>query len=270
MGFRLPARFWSPGAYGWYALGIVAAFTIWELAALWLGQYRLPSFSLIGPKFFSLLTESKSLSFQGGGDRGYWPHLAHTIMYTIGASALGVATGVSFALVIGRFRIVRAISEVPLELLRTIPPLAAIPFILIWIGPGNPAQLIMVWYYVFMMMAFTTLNAASNVNPILPKFAATLGANRNRIFRTVVFPAMVPTIIGGLRVAVGVAWGVQIVAELMGGRLGMGRVFSTMISFQALDAIIVGIIWISFAAAIVDLALVLLMRRITRWAPTIE
>ena len=43
-----------------------------------------------------------------------------------------------------------------------------------------------------------------------------------------------------------------------------------MISFQALDAIIVGIIWISLVAALVDPALVLLLRRITRWAPSLD
>ena len=166
---------WFPRAAPWHALGILAAVAVWELAALQLGQYRLPSIARIAPQFFSLLTESKTLSFQGGGDRGYWPHLVHTIVYTIGASALGVATGVAFALLIVRFRMLRAVSEVPLELLRTIPPLAAIPFVLIWIGPGDPAQVMMVWYYVFVMMAFATLNAAANVSPILPRFAATFG-----------------------------------------------------------------------------------------------
>ena len=258
------------GAYGWYALGIAIALAVWEASAALLGHYRLPSFALIAPGLFPLLTESRMLGFQGGGDDGYWPHLLHTIGYTLGASALGVVFGVSFALAASRSRVLRAVTEVPIELLRTIPPLAAIPFILIWIGPGNPAQLMMVGYYVFVMMVVTTLNAAANINPVLLTFAATLGASRNRIFATVVLPAMIPTIVGGLRVAVGVAWGVQIVAELMGGKLGMGRVFSAMISFQALDAIIVGIIWVSLAAALVDFGLVLVMRRITRWAPAID
>ncbi|MCY4459852.1 MAG: ABC transporter permease subunit [Albidovulum sp.] len=259
-----------PRAYGWYVLGIAIAFVIWEAVAALLGNYRLPSFLLIAPEVFPLLVESRMLGFQGGGDDGYWPHLLHTIGYTVGASALGVFLGVSFALAVSRSRVLRAVTEVPIELLRTIPPLAAIPFILIWIGPGNPAQLMMVGYYVFVMMVVTTLNAAANINPVLPTFAATLGASRNRIFATVILPAMVPAIVGGLRVALGVAWGVQIVAELMGGKLGMGRVFSAMISFQALDAIIVGIIWVSLAAALVDFGLVLLMRRITRWAPKID
>ena len=128
----------------------------------------------------------------------------------------------------------------------------------------------MVGCCIFVMIVITTLNAVSNINPVLPTFAATLGASRNRIFLTVILPALVPAIVGGLRVAVGIAWGVQIVSELMGGKFGMGRVFSAMISFQALDAIIVGIIWISLVAALVDLALVLLLRRITRWAPSLD
>ena len=255
-------------AYPWYALGIALALLVWEFAAYALGPYRLPSLESVARQFFPLLTASKPLSFQGGGDQGYWPHLLHTIGFTLAGSALGGIAGVAFALAMARFTIFRAITEVPIELLRTIPPLAAIPFILIWIGPGNPAQILMVGYYVFVMMVVTTLNAATNVEPILPTFAATLGASGNRIFRTVILPAMTPAVVGGVRVAVGIAWGVQIVAELMGGKYGMGRVFSAMISFQALDAIIVGIVWVSLAAAIVDAVLVLSIRRITRWAPT--
>jgi ABC-type nitrate/sulfonate/bicarbonate transport system permease component len=255
-------------AYPWCALGILIALLVWELAAHALGPYRLPSLAVIVSQLFPLLTESQTLSFQGGGSDGYWPHLLHTIGFTLAASAIGVVSGVTFGLAMSRSVWFRAVTEVPVELLRTIPPLAAIPFILIWIGPGNPAQILMVSYYVFVMMVVTTLNAAANVAPILPTFAATLGASDNRIFRTVILPAMTPTVVGGIRVAVGVAWGVQIVAELMGGRYGMGRVFSAMISFQALDAIVVGIIWISLAAAVVDLILVVSIRRITRWTPS--
>ncbi|MEQ8964972.1 MAG: ABC transporter permease subunit [Azospirillaceae bacterium] len=246
---------------------MIVALLVWEGAAMALGPYRLPSLEVVGGKLFPLLTESQVLSFQGGGANGYWPHLFHTIGFTLTASAIGIVCGVGFGLLMARSRWFRAITEVPVELLRTIPPLAAIPFILIWIGPGDFAQILMVSYYVFVMMIVTTLNAAANVNPILPTFAGTLGASENRVFRTVILPAMTPTIAGGVRVAIGVAWGVQIVAELLGGRLGMGRVFSAMISFQALDAIIVGIIWISLAAAVVDLVLVQGIRRLTRWTP---
>jgi taurine transport system permease protein len=255
-------------AWPWHALGILGAAVAWEWMASILGPYRLPSLQQVGTQFFPLLTASPTLSFQGGGNSGYLPHLLHTIYFTILGSALGVVAGVSVGLAMARAPLIRGIAELPIELLRTIPPLAAVPFILIWIGAGNEAQLLMVGYYVFVMMVVTTLNAANNVDPLLPTFAATMGAHPNRVFRDVIFPAMTPTIIGGVRVAVGIAWSVQVVAELMGGGLGMGRVFSAMISFQALDAIVVGILWLALSAAALDLNLILAARRLTRWMPS--
>lgn len=263
-------RRWRPGAYLWYALGIALTLAVWELAAGRLGPHRLPGLGQVLTQLFPLLTESRVLSFQGGGDRGYLPHLLHTIGFTLFSSTIGACAGVLTGLAMARSNLVRAITEVPIELLRTIPPLAAIPFILIWLGPGDPAQVLMVSYYAFVMMVVTTLNAAANVDPVLTTFAATLGADRNRVFRTVVMPAMLPAVVGGMRVALGIAWSVQVVAELMGGRYGMGRVFSAMISFQALDAIIVGIIWIAAAAALFDAILIRIARRATRWMPAVQ
>jgi ABC-type nitrate/sulfonate/bicarbonate transport system permease component len=251
----------------WGALGLVLAAAAWQAAAAHLGPYRLPSLGTVLPQVFPLLSQSTLLEFQGGGSGGLWPHLRHTIVFTIAGSFLGASVGVATGLAMARWRRFRGLAELPIELLRTIPPLAAIPFILIWIGTTPLGQLLMVAFYAFAIMVVTTLNAAENLDPIYARFAATLGANQNRIFGTVVLPAMIPSIAGGLRVAIGIAWGVQVVAELMGGRQGMGQVFSMMISFQALDVIIVGILWITVSAVLVDALLVSLIRRLTRWAP---
>jgi ABC-type nitrate/sulfonate/bicarbonate transport system permease component len=252
----------------WGLIGVVAAAAIWEIAAARLGPYRLPPLEVIVPQFFPLLTESKLIEFQGGGSRGLWPHLRHTILFTLIGSALGISLGLLVGLAMARWARFRAILEVPVELMRTVPPLAAIPFLLIWIGTTPLGQVLMVGFYTFVLMTVTTLNAAANVDPIYAQFAATLGADRTHAFRTAVMPAMVPTVTGGIRVSVAIALGVQVVAELMGGRNGMGQVFSMMISFQALDVIIVGILWIAVAAVIMDFVLVRVMRRLTRWAPS--
>ena len=252
----------------WGVLGLALAAAVWQAAAAYLGPYRLPTLQTILPQIIPLLSESTLLEFQGGGSDGLWPHLRHTILFTLAGSILGATAGVATGLAMARWRTFRGFAELPIELLRTIPPLAAIPFILIWIGTTPLGQLLMVAFYAFAIMVVTTLNAAENLDPIYARFAATLGASRNHIYRTVVLPAMLPTIAGGLRVTIGIAWGVQVVAELMGGRQGMGQVFSMMISFQALDVIIVGILWVTVSAVIVDTLLVLLIRRLTRWAPT--
>jgi ABC-type nitrate/sulfonate/bicarbonate transport system permease component len=255
--------------YVWRFLGVALAVAVWQAAAAQLGPYRLPSLGTVLPQVFPLLRESNLLAFQGGGSEGIGPHLRHTIVFTLMGSVLGITAGVATGLAMARWRTVRGVTELPIEMLRTIPPLAAIPFILIWLGTSPTGQLMMVGFYAFVMLVVTTLNASANVDPIYARYAATLGAHPNRIFRTVMWPAMVPSIAGGIRVAVGVAWGVQVVAELMGGQKGMGQVFSMMISFQALDVIVVGILWITVAAVIVDRFLVMAIRHLTRWVPSI-
>ncbi len=119
---------WGPrpfllGAYPWYALGILLTAVVWELAAMALGPYRLPSLETVASQFFPLLTSSKTLEFQGGGSQGYWPHLLHTMAFTLFSSLTGVVTGVAFGLAMARFKPIRAISEVPIELLRGYPRL---------------------------------------------------------------------------------------------------------------------------------------------------
>jgi ABC-type nitrate/sulfonate/bicarbonate transport system permease component len=254
--------------YIWRLLGLLVAVAVWELAAALLGAYRLPSLVSLSSQVFPLLWQSSLLEFQGGGGNGLYPHLLHTIIYTIAGSAIGVAAGISTGLSMARWPYLRGFAEVPIEVVRTIPPLVAIPFLLIWIGPTTSTQLILVAFYTFVMLVVTTLNAARNVNPIYSQFAATLGADANRRFRTVVLPAIVPGIAGGVRVAVGIAWGVQVVAEFLAGKQGMGQVFSRMISLQAIDVIIVGIFWITIAAVLVDLLIVAATRRLTRWVPS--
>ncbi len=252
----------------WGLFGVVLAAAVWQIVAARLGPYRLPPLEMILPQVVPLLSESTLLEFQGGGSEGFGLTSATQSCLRWPAARSGSWQGSLQGLAMARWGRFRALTEVPVEVLRTIPPLAAIPFFLIWIGTTPLGQLMMVAFYTFVMLVVTTLNAAANVDPIYPRFAATLGADQNRIFRTVVFPAMVPTIAGGIRVAVGIALGVQVVAELMGGRQGMGQVFSMMISFQALDVIIVGIFWIAVAAVIIDLVLIWCIRRLTRWMPT--
>jgi NitT/TauT family transport system permease protein/sulfonate transport system permease protein len=91
---------------------------------------------------------------------------------------------------------------------------------------------------------------------------------KRQAYHTVVFPAIIPELIGGIQVAIGISWGIQIVTDLMGAQQGMGQVFSIAMPMQALDLIIVGILWITILAATTDLLFVYAARIITRWVAT--
>jgi NitT/TauT family transport system permease protein/sulfonate transport system permease protein len=248
-----------------WAAGILLALAAWKGLALWLGELKLPAPETILRAMFIDLVQSPILEMQGGGSNGIWPHLLYTFERTLLGSVIGILLGVLVGLVIGYSRWLRLVLEAPIETMRTIPPLAAIPFFLMWFGPTQTAQLSMMVFYCFFMLLINTVSAIANVNPIYVNYASTLGASKRQAYRTVVFPAIIPELIGGIRVAIGVAWGIQIVTELMGAQQGMGQVFSMAMPMQALDLIIVGILWITILAATTDLLFVCAARIITRW-----
>jgi ABC-type nitrate/sulfonate/bicarbonate transport system permease component len=248
-------------------LGAVASLLLWQGLAAALGPYRLPTPTSLWPGVFQDLTHNQVLEFQGGGSDGLLPHLLYTLRQTLLGCLIGGVVGISLGLLMGRFVPLRRVAQLPVEVLRTVPPLAAAPFLLIWFGPTAVAQTSVVGFYTAVMLTVTTLAAIASLDPIYHRAALVLGAGENRYYRTVVLPAIVPFLSGGVRVAVGVAWGIEVVSELMGAPKGMGQVFDKMVSFSALDVIIVGIFWITVVAAIVDLLLVLAIRHLTRWVP---
>src|SRR5215831_5547215 len=248
----------------WVA-GILLTLAAWKGLALWLGEFKLPAPETILRAMVVDLVQSPILEMQGGGSNGIWPHLLYTFQRTLLGSVIGLLLGVLVGLVIGYSRWLRLLLEAPIETMRTVPPLAAIPFFLMWFGPTQTAQLSMMVFYCFFMLLINTVSAIANVNPIYVDYANTLGASKHQTYRTVVFPAIIPELVGGIRVAIGVSWGIQIVTELMGAQQGMGQVFSMAIPMQALDLIIVGILWITILAATTDLLFVCAARIITRW-----
>jgi taurine transport system permease protein len=258
--FQLPQQVWP-------AIGVAGFLALWQGLATILGPYRLPSPVSLWPDVLVDLHSNFVLEYQGGGSHGIWPHLLYTIQETVIGSAAGISIGVGMGLAMTRWRLFGSLMEVPIELLRTVPPLAAIPFALLWFGPTRGAQTAIVVYFTATMLTITTLTAAANVNPLYKRFAQTLGATENRIFRNVILPAILPEITGGIRVAVGVAWGTEIVSELAGAPMGMGQVFIKMVTFNQLDVIIIGIFWVAVAASLLDLVIVLTLRYINRWMP---
>ena len=249
-------------------VGVALFFAIWWWAALELGRTRLPGPQAVIERLFSSLTWSRELVIQGGGKNGLYPHLIHTFTRTILGASIGVSLGIIVGLAMGWSEKLRYFLNPPLEAIRTIPPLAAAPFFLMWFGPTPSAQLGMLIFYCFLILVINTSSAIRNVPPVYIQFAMTQGATRGQTFRTVVLPAIMPELIGGIRVAIGVSWGIEIVTEMLGSPRGMGQIFAMLLSLQALDLIIVGIVWITVMAVIVDAIFTGVARYITRWMPT--
>lgn len=186
--------------------------------------------------------------------------------YRVSLSFLaGSALGVLLGLVMSRFRVVFALLEPVIEALRPVPPIALIPFFILWFGIGMFGQVLLAGLGCFMVMVISTIEAVRNVPRIYIQAARSLGAEQDHIYRTVILPAIVPELIAGWRVALALAFGLMIAAELMGAQEGIG--FMIMVARRSLNTqtILLGIIIIGIEAALADRLLYLFTRRLTRW-----
>lgn len=250
--------------------GLLFALLVWWAAARALGPLRLPAPEHVAPRVVSYMQRSVEIEVQGGGRQGLRPHLIYSVQQTLVGVTIGSLLGILVGLAMGWSPRLAALLTPSIEALRTVPPLAALPFFILWFGPSVQSQLGMLIFYCFLILVINTVSAIRNVSPIYHQFALTQGATRGQIFRTVVLPAIMPELTGAIRVAIGISFGIQIVTELLGAKQGVGQIFSMALSLQALDLIMVGIIWLAIAAVVTDLLFTRLAHYLTRWAPRVS
>ncbi len=161
----------------------------------------------------------------------------------------------------------RSFLRLPIDGLRAIPPLAFVPIFFMLLGRTLLAQLTSLILYSFLLIVINTVNAVDNVLPIYQRFAYALGAKRGRVFRTVILPAIVPELIGGVRVGIIWGWGLQVIIEMMGAQTGIGKVLLLTQQLNALDLIFIGAIWVVLLAGMMDLIFYVVIRYVIRWQP---
>lgn len=248
--------------------GIAFFLAVWWVASLGLGATRLPSPWATAQALVASSFQSDLLRTYGAGNGGFWPHILYSVQTAALGVTLGVVAGVGLGLLMWWSRRARLFFTLEVELARTIPPLAAIPFFLMWFGTGQGTQLGVIVFFSALRLVIFTVEAIRGLPPVYQQFAATLGASRLQLLRTVMLPSLVPELIGAIRVTIATAWGVEVVAELMGATMGVGKVFNVLSMLLATADIVALVVWLAIIAIVVDLAFVWFARRVTRWLPS--
>ena len=247
------------------SLGFLFLIVCWFVLANILGSSRLPSPNVIIDRFVSVLFASPEISAQGGGAQGIYPHFMASIVRVYIGGTIGIILGILCGLTISINKAINEIFQPIIEIFRAIPPLAIAPLLLIWFGPTSTSQYIMLISYTFLTLSVYTYEAIKNVDPLIIRYAQTLGANKNQIFKTVVLPSIVPELIGGIRVSIALSWSIAVVSELLGAKFGIGKIFSMMLVAQGLDIIIISIIYVTFIAALTDQIFLTISNLFTKW-----
>jgi NitT/TauT family transport system permease protein len=197
---------------------------------------------------------------------GELPHDAFTSLYRVlGGFAIGAGLALPLGLFMGARPLVYEMMNPVLQILRPIPPIAFIPLAILWFGLGNPPAFFLISLGAFFPVLMNTIAGVRNVDAIYLRAARNLGAGEWTLFRRVMVPAAMPYILTGVRVGIGVAFIVVIVAEMIAVNAGLGyRILEAREYFWS-DKIIAGMITIGLAGLGIDTAMNHLNAWLLRW-----
>lgn len=246
--------------------GILLFGLVWWLAASQLPESRLVSPWVTWQDIAGNFVSSPRLAVFGLGDVGYGSMLLYTLTNVLVGLCVGGAIGVLIGITAAKLRWLRLVVDPIVLVLGTVPVLVMAPLFLLWFGVVPFTQVLLVGFYSAVMMILFSERAVENLDPIYERWALTFGAGLGAQIRYVLAPGTMPEILGGLRITLASAWGLETFAEILGAPSGIGQAIKALTNVNSVPGIMACVTIVAITAIITDWLLVLFARAVTHWA----
>jgi sulfonate transport system permease protein len=178
------------------------------------------------------------------------------------ALPLGVAIGIS--------RTLARITDLFIQCLRPIPPIAWIPLAILWFGIGETSKIFIIFLGAFFPIVINVMDGIRQTDHRYVELADVLEVTWWRFIRKVVLPGALPSIMTGLRVGLGTAWVCVVAAELIAAESGVGYIIVDGRELSQPDVVIAGMIVIGVIGKLMDVLLKRLEVHLVPWKTPYE
>ena len=178
---------------------------------------------------------------------------------------LSVVIGVPLGLAIGYYRFVSATCDPLINLLYQTPFVALAPVAILWFGIGLEAKVALAFAGSVSPIVIATSAGVRTVERSLLNVARVYGANDFQIFRTLILPGTIPSIVSGIRLGVGLALVGTIAVEMVASSSGLGDTIQAAGNAQQIGLMFAAIAVVSVFGMVVSIALRLVGQRVDRW-----
>ena len=188
----------------------------------------------------------------------------HVLWADIGDSlrrvALGfgaaVLVGIPFGLWLGWSKAANQVINPVLQILRPISPIAWIPVAIIFFGVGDRAAIFLIFLASFFPIVVACVTGVDSVSPVLRSAGRNFGLSTSQLLRRVIFPAALPQILVGLRIALGIAWLVVVAGEMVAVDSGLGYlVIDSRNSGKRYDLVVAAMLIIGIIGLVLDFSI---------------
>lgn len=186
-------------------------------------------------------------------DGTLFEHIASSMMRVAVGFGLAVAIAIPLGLWMGWVRGAFLTLNPLFQILRPISPIAWIPIAILWFGVGNASPIFLIFIASVFPMVVQTTAGVHTIEKRYLNAAENFGVSRYTLFTQVVIPAVLPQIIIGMRIGLGVAWLVVVAAEMIALRSGLGYlIIDSRNAGNRYDLVIAGMIIIGLIGLLLD------------------
>ena len=259
-----PSVFWSirQGFPGWLSLLIIGLslavpISLWALFSYtgWVDALFLPTPTAVLRSGWVMFTQE---------------HLIVDVLISCGrvlggfifAGIIGVPMGIAM----GTFYSMESLFAPLVGTVRYMPVMAFVPLIIIWVGLGEPAKVLIIFLGVVLYNAIMVADAVKFIPNEMINVAYTLGANRWEVLTRVIIPATFPNVLDTLRVNISGAWNYLVIAELVAAQTGLGFTIVQAQRFLQTEKVLFCIALIGLIGLIIDYGLKWISQALTPWS----
>ena len=181
--------------------------------------------------------------------------------------AIGGGLGLALGLLTGSVKFFETLLDSSLQMVRNIPALSLIPLVILWFGIDETAKLFLISVSVFFPIYLNTFHGIRNVDPALIEMGRSYGLTRWQLYRDIILPGALSSILVGLRFSLGLMWVILIVAETISAQAGIGYLTMNAREFLQTDIVLVGILLYALLGKLADVFARGLERYFLRWHP---
>ena len=226
-------------------LSLLVAIIIWQIVA-----DRVVQNKLLLPSFFDVVNSFVSILGSGLIYADTLTSLLHFSIGIVAAFLIGIPLGITM----GWFKKINRAIDPIIEILRPIPPLAWIPFAIVWFGLTHQAAGFVVFVGMIFPIVINTYTGLKNVPRVYVEAAKVLGCTKNLdLIRFIAIPSAMPSIIAGIRIAMGVGWMCLVAAEMFGvSKTGLGYRIWFNYYLHRMDFVLVYMLLLGFVGLFID------------------
>ena len=241
------------------ALSPLALLALWQIGC---------STGFISPRTLAAPSQVIASFIELTADGALQHHLFVSLIRVAKGMSIALFVGGSLALLAGLSRTGEYVIDAPMQMLRTLPVLALIPFFIIWFGIGEVPKVALVAMAAVFPIYLTLFSGIRGVDTKLIEIAKIIGLSRTAMIRHVILPGALPTALVGIRYSFGVSWLILVAAEQVNATSGIGYLMNDARDFMRIDILVVGLLIYAFLGLVVDILVRWLERRLLGWRPS--